>query len=336
VVRYVQLGASGLRVSELILGAARFGEIDDREADRLVGASLDAGITTFDVADIYNGGVSEELLGKAIRARRDQVVLCSKVGLRVGDGEVDHTAAFAPGGLDHAARWSRGIAPTDQGLSRKHVTQAVDDSLRRLGTDHLDLYQVHKWDDSTPIEETMGVLDDLVRAGKVRYLGCSAFAAWQVQRAVRASEARHLQRLVSIQAPYNLAARDAERELVPACLDAGVGILAFQVLAGGLFAGRYRPDQTPDGDTRMGSRAVYRNRYWNQQMFDLVDRLGSVASERGRTLTELAVGWTLTRPAVTAVIFGASAASQLQEAVAVLDRPLDGDELAALEDAVAG
>ena len=334
-VRYVRVGTSGLKVSELILGAARFGEIDDEVADRVVGTALDLGITSFDTADAYNGGRSEEVLGKALRSRRDQVVIATKVGLRVGDTEVDHAAAFR-GGLDHAERWARGIAPTEHGLSRKHVLAALDASLRRLGTDHIDLYQVHKWDDETPIEETLAALDDAVRAGKVRYVGCSAFAAWQVVRALWASDRAGAPPFVSIQAPYNVVNRSIEADLLPACAAHGVGVLAFQVLAGGILTARFDRAREPELSTRVGSRGVYKTRYWNDEVFGVVDRLGDVAHRTGRASSHLALGWTLANPVITAVLFGASRPEQLTDVAAVLEKPLDPAEVAEVDTAVRG
>src|SRR3954447_15690118 len=189
--QYVTVGSSGLLVSKLVLGTARFGEGDDSDVDEIVGTALDIGMNAFDTADIYGAGRSEELLGRAIAKRRDQVVICSKAGMRVGDVEADH-GAMMRGQLDHTERWERGIAPTDQGLSRKHVIAALDASLRRLGTDYIDLYQVHCWDPRTPIGETLSALDDAVHAGKVRYVGCSGFSAWQIYRGLWESQVRGL------------------------------------------------------------------------------------------------------------------------------------------------
>lgn len=330
-VHYSNLGRTGLKVSQLILGAARFGELTGgNTADAIVGAALDAGITTFDTADIYNGGRSEEELGRALKKRREAVVLCTKVGMRVGDTEVDHAAAFRPGGLDHAARWRHGISPNDQGLSRVHLLAAIDASLGRLGTDYIDVYQVHKWDDDTPIEETLSALDDLVRFGKVRYIGCSAFAAWQLYRALWTSDIRQFERFACIQAGYNVLSRDHDRELFPACVAESVSVLAFQVLAGGMLSGRYERDAEPASTSRLGSRQVYRARYWAPAVFDAVDRLKAVAEQSGRSMAQLAIGFALAQPAVTAVLFGVSAPEQVAAVVDVVDRPLDVDEVEAV------
>ncbi|HKE77499.1 MAG TPA: aldo/keto reductase, partial [Acidimicrobiales bacterium] len=301
-----------------------------------VGTALDLGINAYDTADAYNGGRSEEVLGKALRSRRGQVVLSTKVGLRVGDTEADLAAAFRPGGLDHAERWQRGIAPTEHGLSRKHVIAALDDSLRRLGTDYVDLYQVHRWDDEAPIEETLAALDTLVRAGKVRYVGCSGFAAWQLVRALWAADRTGTTAPVSIQAPYNIVNRSIEADLLPACTEQGVGVLAFQVLAGGILTARFDRTRDPDGSTRVGSRGVYRMRYWNDGVFDAVDRMREVAERTGRQPSHLALGWALARPAVTAVLFGVSRPEQLTDVAPVLDKPLDAGELAELDPVATG
>ncbi|MWA06996.1 aldo/keto reductase [Actinomadura sp. LD22] len=312
--RYTRLGASGLTISSLVLGTASFGDtVDPEAAMRVVKAALDAGVTTFDTADVYAGTRAEEILGAALPpSRRDQLVLCSKVGLRPGDADAEH-AAVAAGHADHAERWSRGIAPTDAGLSRKHVIAAVEDSLSRLRTDYLDLYQVHRFDPAVPLEETLRALDDLVRAGKVRYIGCSAFAAWQLYRALWLSERERLARFDSVQVRYNLVDRGAEAELLPAAAAAGVGVLAFQVFAGGVLTG---------GSARSSRPAVAR-RYGTGAVAGRGERLAAVAQGAGVRPAQACMAWALSRPGVTAVIAGASSPEQLADltATAVADLP---------------
>ena len=222
---YRQLGHSGLRVSALTLGTmtfggrgnfAKVGGTDVETATRQIDMCLDAGVNLIDTADVYSGGLSEEIVGKALKGRRDRVLLATKARMPMGDG------------------------PNDAGLSRHHLIRACEASLRRMGTDYVDLYQVHEWDGQTPLEETLDALDHLVNSGKVRYIGCSNYAGWQLMKALGISERRGLQRFVSQQIYYSLQARDAEYELVPAGLDQGVGILVWSPLAGGLLSGKYR------------------------------------------------------------------------------------------------
>jgi len=328
--KYQRLGESGLMVSRIVLGTARFGELAKDAADRIVGAAMDAGISAFDTADAYNKGESETQLGAAIASRRDSVVLCSKVGLRVGDDDAAHGAAMSPTGLDHAARWQAGIAPTEQGLSRKHIVEGVEASLRRLRTDYIDLYQVHRWDPNVPIEETLGALDALVRAGKIRYVGCSGYAAYQLYRALWAADRGGFTAPISIQVPYSLANRLPERELLPACCEAGVGVLAFSVLAAGMLSGRYQPDSVPEPTSRLGSRQVFRQRYWTDATFALVSDLSRRADAAGRTIAELATAAVLANPAVSAVVYGVSSVDQITDACVAADRPLESDELGEL------
>src|ERR687886_1654928 len=230
---YRQLGRSGLRVSAITLGTMGFGgtgwatpvgQIDVAGARRQIDLARDAGVNLFDTADIYSSGLSEEILGKALGADRDEVLVATKVRLPMGDG------------------------PNDAGLSRHHIMRSAEASLRRLGTDYIDLYQVHEWDGQTPLEETLQALDDLVRSGKVRYVGCSNYAAWQLTKALWTSEREGVARFVSQQVYYSLQARDIENEIVPLAIDQGIGILVWSPLAGGLLSGKYRRgEQGPEG-----------------------------------------------------------------------------------------
>lgn len=332
--RYRNLGVSGLKISELVLGAATFGELADSSAvHAMVGVALDSGVTTFDTGDAYAEGRSEELLGRALRGQRDRVVICTKVGLRVGDSEPAHAAGLRSG-YDHTTRWTQGISPNDQGMSRVHIMAAVDASLRRLGTDRIDVYQVHRWDPEVPIEETLGALDDLVRAGKIRHAGCSSYTGWQLMRSLWASDAHRLTRFTSMQVAYNLLSRDPEREALPACAAGGVGVLAFQPLAGGILTGRYEHDAGPEPGSRYAVRETYRARYWKPDVFEAVDRLRDLANKTGRTPGELAIGWLLSRPAVNAVLVGAERPEEVVQNLAAANRPLDGDEIEAVEECV--
>ncbi|MET0251691.1 MAG: aldo/keto reductase [Novosphingobium sp.] len=327
---YPRLGQSGLKISQLILGTVTFGElVGEKHVEEVVKTAIDQGISTFDTADAYGQGESERLLGRALKGERHRVVICTKVGLRVEDSEADHAGSFGAG-YDHAARWRRGISPNETGLSRAHIVPAVDASLKRLGTDWIDLYQVHRWDNEVPIEETLGVLDDLVRAGKVRYIGCSQYAAAQLHEAAQTSRDLRLTRFASMQQAYNMANRASEAEVLPAAQETGIGILAFQVLAGGILTGRYRPDREPEEGSRVASRKTLQNRYWNNETFKLVDRLEELGRRFERRPEELAIGWVLAKPAVNAVIIGADKPEDLIRNTALARRPLSEEESAAV------
>src|SRR3954447_536537 len=263
---YRQLGRSGLRVSALTLGtmtfggAGKFASVGTTSADdarRQVDMCIDAGVNLIDTADVYSDGASEEIVGRAIEGRRDDLLIATKARMAMGDG------------------------PNDAGLSRHHLTRSCEPSLRRLGTDYIDLYQVHEWDGVTPMEETLTALDDLVRAGKVRYVGCSNFSGWQMSKALGVSDRLGLERYVSQQVYYSLQARDAEYEIVPACLDQGVGILVWSPLAGGLMSGKYRRGQQgPEGSRHLTD--------WNEPpvrdqeaTYDVIEVLVEIAEGRG-------------------------------------------------------
>jgi 1-deoxyxylulose-5-phosphate synthase len=332
---YPTLGRSGLRISQLALGAVNFGElIDAQDVDRLVATALEHGISTFDTADAYALGNSERLLGQALRGNRARAVICTKVGLRVSDSEAEHASSFR-GGYDHHERWKRGISPNEAGLGRLHMLSAVEESLRRLGTDWIDLYQVHRWDGEVPLEETLRALDDLVRSGKVRYIGCSQYAATQMREAAALAGERGLAPFISMQQPYNMLNRGAEVEVMAAAQDTGMGLLTFQALAGGMLAGRYSSKQEPQEGSRFASRAVLRDRYWNDEAFALVEGLGELARQFDRRPEELAIGWNLAQPAVDATLIGASNPEDVIRNCAITVRPLLAEELAALQRLVA-
>src|SRR5215210_7706420 len=312
-----QLGRSGLRVSPLTLGTMTFGgggkfanvgSTDVDGARRQIDMCLDAGINMIDTADVYSDGASEEILGQALAGRRDRVLVATKARMAMGDG------------------------PNDAGLSRHHLIRACEASLRRLGTDHIDLYQVHEWDGLTPMEETLGALDDLVRAGKVRYVGCSNFSGWQMSKALGVSERLGLERYVSQQVYYSLQARDAEYEIVPACLDQGVGILVWSPLAGGLLSGKYRRGQ----DGPAGARQLTD---WNEppvrdreQLYDIVEALVEIGEGHGVSAAQVALAWLVRRPGVVSLIIGARTDEQLADNLAAAELELADAELHRLEE----
>ncbi|HSS58577.1 MAG TPA: aldo/keto reductase [Solirubrobacteraceae bacterium] len=314
---YRQLGHSGLRVSALTLGTmtfggrgdfAKVGATDVDTATRQVDMCLDAGVNMIDTADIYSDGLSEEIVGKTLRGRRDRVLLATKARMAMGDG------------------------PNDAGLSRHHIIRACEASLRRMGTDYIDLYQVHEWDGHTPLEETLGALDHLVDSGKVRYIGCSNYAGWHLMKALGISERRGYQRFISQQIYYSLQMRDAEYELVPAGLDQGVGILVWSPLAGGLLSGKYRRGQDhPEGSRHLTD--------WNEppvhdedQLYDIVDALVEIADAHDASPAQVAMAWTLGRPGVASVIIGARTEEQLADNLGSADLTLGDDERARLDE----
>ena len=312
---YRQLGRSGLRVSALTLGTMTFGgggpfaavgSVDLDGVRRHIDLCLDRGVNLVDTADVYSAGLSEELVGEALAGRRDRVLLATKARMPMGEG------------------------PNDAGLSRHHLIEACEASLRRLRTDHIDLYQVHEWDGQTPLEETLDTLDGLVRAGKVRYIGCSNYAGWQLLKALGISDRLHLQRFVSQQIYYSLQARDAEYELLPASLDQGLGILVWSPLAGGLLSGKYRRDAQPEEGRQLTD--------WDEppvrdpdQLYDVVDALVEIGEAHGVSAAQVALAYTLGRPGVTSVIIGARREEQLVDNLAAADLELTADERARLD-----
>ncbi len=310
--RYRRLGDSGLRVSVVGLGCNNFGRRIDADATReVVAAALDLGVTLFDTADTYGAGLSEEYLGAALKGRRDDVVIATKFGHDMGGAN----------GADWGARGAR-----------RYIVRAVEASLRRLGTDWIDLYQMHSPDPGTPIEETMAALDDLVRAGKVRYVGHSNFAAWQVADAAWVARTRGLTPFVSAQNHYHLLHREVERELVPACQRFGLGVLPYFPLASGLLTGKYRRDTPPPPGTRLAAdRFAERLR---RAPWDTIEALERYAAERGRTLLDVAIGGLAAQPAVASVIAGATRPEQVRANVAAGAWVPSADDLAALDEIV--
>jgi aryl-alcohol dehydrogenase-like predicted oxidoreductase len=269
--------------------------------------ALDAGVTLFDTADIYSRGLSEEILGQAIEGRRDDLLLATKVRFPMGRGA------------------------NDAGLSRHHVIRGCEASLRRLGTDHIDLYQVHEWDGHTPLEETLAALEHLVAQGKVRYVGCSNYTAWQMMKALGVADARGLPRFVSTQVYYSLQERTIEQEILPACLDQGLGVLVWSPLAGGLLSGKYRRgEQGPEGArhlTDWDEPPVYDR----DGLYDTIDVLVQIAEARGVSAAQVALAWLLTRPGISTVVIGARTDEQLADNLKAAELELTGDEVARLE-----
>jgi 1-deoxyxylulose-5-phosphate synthase len=308
--RHVHLGRTGLAVSRLCLGTMTFGLQCDEDASRaILDRAAAGGITFLDTADVYpvGGGFetvgrTEEIVGRWLESRRHDFVVATKCG-----------------GAMSERRW-------DRGASRKHIMDAVDGSLRRLRTDYVDLYQLHHPDPETPIDESLRALDDVVRAGKARYVGCSNFPAYQVARTLGRSEVLGVARFDSAQPRYNLLFRQIERDLLPLCREEGIGVIPYNPLAGGLLSGKHRRASGPTPGTRftLGNAAErYQDRYWHEREFDTVEALRPLAAEAGLSLASLALAWVLAEPAITAPIVGASRPDQLDDAVAATEKPLD-------------
>jgi len=313
---YVTLGRTGLKVSKLCLGTMTYGNpgwrswVLPEDAGRpFIKRALEYGINFFDTADMYSIGASEEILGRAVRdfARRDDVVVATKV--------------FHPMSAD----------PNDRGLSRKHIMSSIDGSLRRLGTDYVDLYQIHRWDPETPIEETLLALHDVVRAGKARYIGASSMWSWQFATALHTADRNGWTRFVSMQNHYNLVYREEEREMLPLCRAEGIGVIPWSPLARGFLAGNRRA--ADKGDTERARTDDFAHRlYYADSDFRIVDQVVAVARARGVTAAQIALAWIVQQPGVTAPIVGASKMEQLDQAVAALDITLSPEELRRLEE----
>nr|WP_298385831.1 aldo/keto reductase [Ferrimicrobium sp.] len=308
-----RLGRTGLMVSQLCLGTMTFGlQSGEEEAVRILDRAFDAGIYFLDTADVYplGGGVrlagtTEEIIGRWLKGKRDKVVLATK--------------CFGATAKE----------PFQQGNSRKHIFDAVDASLRRLGTDYIDLYQLHRYDPNTPIDETMSALGDLVHMGKVRYIGCSNYPAFRLAKANGLAEGRGWERFSSVQPRYNLLYRVVERDLLELAREDGIGVIPYNPIAGGLLSGKHNPNQTPAEGTRFNSTPasqLYRERYWHEELFATVEQLKGVALREGVSLVTLAVAWVMRQPGVSAPIIGASKAVQLDESLAALNYQVS-DEL---------
>jgi aryl-alcohol dehydrogenase-like predicted oxidoreductase len=312
---YVNLGSTGLQVSRICLGCMTYGSkrwrewvLEEEEGRPFLRRALELGINFFDTADMYSLGVSEEILGRALKdfgPSRDRVVIATKL--------------FNPMGDD----------PNQRGLSRKHVRHAIDDSLRRLGTDYVDLYQIHRFDYATPIEETLEALDEVVKAGKALYLGASSMFAWQFAQMLYTADAMGLARFVTMQNHYNLVYREEEREMMPLCREEGIGIIPWSPLARGFLAGNRRKEDF--GETLRSKTDEYaKGLYYQASDFAVVERVGEIARKRGVPNAQVALAWVLQQPGVTSPIVGASKMSHLEDAVAALSVKLDEAELKAL------
>ncbi|WP_319481429.1 aldo/keto reductase [uncultured Draconibacterium sp.] len=310
--KYNLLGNTGLYVSELCLGTMTFGgrgmwtaigTLPQDQVNSLVKQSVDGGINFIDTANIYSEGLSEQMTGQAIRdlgLKRDNLVIATKVRGQMGEG------------------------PNEVGLSKKHILQQADESLKRLNMDYIDLYQIHGFDRLTPLEETLEALDSLVKSGKVRYIGCSNLAAWQLMKALGISAQQHLSKFVSLQAYYTIAGRDLERELVPLLLDQKVGLMVWSPLAGGLLSGKY----SSDTETKEGRRVNFDFPPVNKEKaYDIVDVMRNIADNKGVTVAQIALSWLLHQPAVTSVIIGANKSEQLADNLSSVDVKLEAEEL---------
>ena len=317
---YVRLGTSGLKVSRICLGTMTYGSsqwrswvLDEADSRPFIERALELGINFFDTADMYSLGASEEVVGRALKdlTTRDRVVIATKAFYPIGDG------------------------PNDRGLSRKHLMTAIDDSLRRLRVDYVDLYQIHRFDPETPIEETLETLHDIVKAGKARYIGASSMAAWQFGKMLSTADRRGWTRFVSMQNHYNLVYREEEREMLPLCREEGIGVIPWSPLARGFLAGNRRKND-PKGDRGETARAhtdtFAHNLYYSDADFAVADRVVQLATRLGVKPTQVALAWLLSKPAVTAPIVGASKLSHLDDAVGALNVRLSADDIAFVEE----
>ncbi len=312
---YVNLGKTGLKVSRLCLGCMTYGTskwrdwvLDEDAARPFFRRALELGINFFDTADIYSIGVSEEVTGRALKdfAHRDEIVIATKVYNPMGD------------------------KPNQRGLSRKHIMQAIDDSLRRLGTDYVDLYQIHRFDHETPIEETLEALHDVVKAGKVRYIGASSMYAWEFAKALYIADLHGWTRFVSMQNHYNLVYREEDREMNPLCADQGIAVIPWSPLARGFLAGNRTRDKGGE-TTRSKSDGFAHSMYYDDNDFDTLDAVIALAKEHNATPAQIALAWMLHKPTITSPIIGASKLPHLEQSVAALDIKLSDEEIERLE-----
>jgi aryl-alcohol dehydrogenase-like predicted oxidoreductase len=313
---YVRLGKTGLKVSRICLGTMTYGSskwrdwvLDEQESRPFYRRALERGITFFDTADMYSLGASEEITGRALRdfAKRDEVVVATKVFNRMGPD------------------------PNAAGLSRKHIMSGIDASLRRLGMEYVDLYQVHRWDPETPIEETLEALNDVVRAGKARYIGASSMYAWQFMKALALSDRHGWARFVSMQDHYNLVYREEEREMIPLCIDQGIGVIPWSPLARGFLSGNRTKDKS-GATTRSKSDEYAHSMYYQDDDFSVVDRLSTVAAQVGATVPQAALAWMLSKPGITAPIIGASKQEHLDQAINAVSVRLTPEQVKTLEE----
>jgi aryl-alcohol dehydrogenase-like predicted oxidoreductase len=302
-VEYRQLGNSGVRVSVIGLGTNQFGgPVDQEGVNRVIAEAIDLGINFIDTADVYQNGRSEETLGHALKGRWREVVVATKVFNATGEGT------------------------NDKGTSRYHMINGLEDSLRRLQTDHIDLYQMHRWDAATPVEEMMRTLDDFVSSGKVRYIGASAYASWQLAKANLLAEFRGWTSFVTVQSHYHMLERDVEKEVIPYCQEHKVGFIPFFPLAGGFLTGKYKRDEGAQAGSR-GERSPYVQKYMTDANYDIVEKLSAWAQERDHTMNELAHAWLLAQPTVCSVISGLTKMEHLQANAKAGEWQLTADEV---------
>ncbi|HLL97897.1 MAG TPA: aldo/keto reductase [Rubrobacteraceae bacterium] len=311
-----RLGRTGLMVSELCLGCMTFGrELDEEGSREIIARFLKAGGDFIDTADVYEQGASEEIVGRAIKGVREDVVLATKVRFPMGDG------------------------PNDVGLSRKHIVAGCEASLRRLGTDYIDLYQVHAWDAVTPLEETLSALTDLVRQGKVRYVGVSNFTGWQLMKALYVSELNGFERFVSLQPQYSLVERNIEREVLPACREEGVGVIPWGPLGGGFLSGKYRRGEEPPEDSRIAGAPDEFEEAWTKRSVErnwrTLDVVGEISEETGKSYAQISLNWLLRQEGVTAPIIGARRMEQLEDNLGAAGWELSEEQVARLSKASA-
>jgi 1-deoxyxylulose-5-phosphate synthase len=314
---YVNLGKTGMKVSRLCLGMMSYGSkkwrewvLEEEESKPFIQRALDAGVNFFDTADVYSTGESERITGKLLKefgVKRENLVIATKVHGQMSDDI------------------------NDRGLSRKHILDSIDKSLQRLQMDYVDLYQIHRWDNETPIEETMEALNDVVRAGKARYIGASSMFAWQFAKALHISETNGWTRFVSMQNHYNLAYREEEREMIPLCIDQGIGLIPWSPMARGFFAGNRK--RGGGGETSRANSDPFANGlYFREEDFIVADCVAEVAKERGVSGSQVALAWVLSKPYVTSPIIGATKMDHLDQAIAALDIKLSEDEIKKLEE----
>jgi len=311
------LGNSGLKISELCFGTMTFGgsgywgtigKQTQKEANDLVRIAIEGGINFFDTADIYSWGTSEKMLGKALGKRRQDIILATKVRGKMSD------------------------KPNDIGLSRHHIIEGCNASLKRLGTDFIDLYQVHNWDHAAPIEETMRALDDLVGSGKVRYIGCSNFTGWQLMKAIATSERYLLSKFITIQSYYSLMNRELEFEIIPACLDQGLGILTWSPLAGGFLTGKYRRGQSRPQNMRRSNADGNFLQFDEEKGYEVVDELDKIAERHNSTITQVALNYLLRKPAVSSLVIGARTPDHLRDILKTVNWELTAEEIKRLDE----
>jgi aryl-alcohol dehydrogenase (NADP+) len=339
---YRKLGRTGLKVSSLCLGTMTFGkQVDEATSLAIIERALDLGVTFIDTADMYVNGVTEQIVAKAIKGKRDSIVLASKGGHvkklapKYGEQKISGPIDLARPAPFRPWEAGAGTGPNDMGLSRKHLMQALEGSLTRLGIDYLDLYYAHMPDYDTPLDETLRAMDDMVRQGKVRYIGCSNFRAFQLAKALGISDKQNLARWDFIQPPFNLLARDVEYELLPLCRAEGVGVCPFSPMAAGLLSGKYEKDKAPLEGVRysLGHWGyTYNKPYWSDANFAAIEPYKKIAAQAGVSLSRFALAWVLHNPAITAIVNGSTSIKQLEDNVAATDVKLSPDALKACDD----